>query len=73
MKRKVIQWVIMFAITMWGGVSFICLCGEENPNRPMSLGWFIVFKLVALLSLALCALVGRWLSHHNLLPYIPEE
>ncbi len=73
MKRKVIQWVILFALTMWGGVSFLILAGEENPAKPMSLGMFFLLKLAALLSFALCALVGRWLSHKNLLPDIPEE
>lgn len=65
---KFVQNLILWAIALWGFISFIIIAGEEDPLDPMPLGRFCLIKSLGLASLVLCFLTGKWADKKGLLP-----
>lgn len=72
MSTKAKQWVVLTILFLWGFISFLFIVGEEAPGEQSTLGKFIIIKGCALVSLALCFLVGRWLHRKGALPEAKE-
>lgn len=73
MKKKIIQWVLMTVIGIWGTFSFMVFAGEEAPDSHLTIGDFILIKAAATVSCAGCFLCGKWLFKKGLLPEINIE
>lgn len=69
-KSKSVQWVILWALGIWGILSFLVLAGDENPDNPVSLNEFLLIKAAGVASLLLCCLVGKRLYRGG---YLPDE
>ena len=72
-KSKIIQWLVLSLLGIWGFVSFIFLAGEEDPMNPLSFEKFFFIKGAAGLSLYLCVRLGSWLNSKGLIPEMNEE
>lgn len=67
------QWAILSAVCFVGLFAFMMLAGDENPEQPLSLTYFIIIKVAALTVLIICYRVLRWCNRKGLLPDIKEE
>lgn len=73
MRRNTFNWVRLIVIMVWALLSFILLAGEEAPDaEPMSMGQFILIKVVGVVSLLSCVLVGKFLNRKGLLPNMED-
>lgn len=66
--KKIIYWAAFVALSILGMLAVICLLGEENPSRPMSLVQWALMKLGALTAIYLCILAGRALYRNGYMP-----
>lgn len=73
MKKKITQWVICSAIFTVGILSFLVLCGEDNPEKPMSLTQFFAYKIGAGVVIYFCYQLGRYCESKGLLPEMKEH
>lgn len=66
--KAIKQWSLLTVLSCWGMLAFIFLCGEDNPDMPISLALFLFIKVSALLNLVACYQVGKWLNKRGWLP-----
>lgn len=62
------KWVILAILIVWGSISFLFLCGDDNPDSPMSTGRFLLVKAIAMASLCLAWKVGSKAEDLGFLP-----
>lgn len=67
------QWAILSAVCLVGIFALMILVGDEDPEHPQSLTYFVIVKAVALAVLIICYRVLRWCNRKGLLPDIKEE
>lgn len=72
-RSKAVQWTVFWLLGIWGGLSFIFLAVEEDPNNPMPICDFFLIKIIAFASLLLCLYVGKKLHRAGYLPKELEE
>jgi hypothetical protein len=72
-KTKTVKWLIFSIIGTWGLFSFLIIAGEDNPMHPLPFAQFVLIKLAAMLSLAVCVLVGKKLDKSGYMPEFQEE
>lgn len=65
-----IKWIIATMLIVWLGLSFILICGEENPDCQVSLAWFLAIKGLGVASIALWGRIFKHLAERGLLPDI---
>ena len=70
MKRTIAQWSIFSTLFLAGFMAFLILCGEDNPEQPMSDTVFFGLKLAAGVVLYFCIIAGKYFNHRGLLPEI---
>ncbi len=68
MKRSIGQWSLLTVLTLWGMLAFLILAGEDNPEAPISLTEFFLWKLAALINLGAVVFVGKWCNKKGWLP-----
>ncbi len=62
------QWAVFIVLCTWGMFAFILLAGEDNPEMPVSLAYFLLIKLIAFINLVACYQLGKWLNKKGWLP-----
>lgn len=69
------KWGLALLMLAWGGLTFIFLAGEDDPNTPLSLWAFFAIKLTSIGSFYLWARVLDYLADRDLLPscLIPDD
>ncbi len=72
-KRDVGQWSLLTVLTLWGMLAFLVLAGEDNPEAPISLTEFFLWKLAALINFGAAVLVGKWCDKHGWLPDLEKH
>lgn len=71
-KQTIAAYARLYAIGIWGIVSFIYITGEPiDENMPI--GKFCLFKLLGFFSLGLCMLIARSLNKAGKLPDIEHD
>lgn len=73
MKQFIIsamRWLALSVISLVGAIAFMVFVGDKDPNYEMSLGMFILLKLVSVVVMILCAAGLFWLSETGNLPHI---
>lgn len=74
---NITKWVLAVLMTVWFGVSFIYLAGDDDPENPLPIMLWIIIKALALGSLYLWGKVFKHLCDIKALPKIltdmPEE
>ena len=71
-KRTIAKYIRLYAIGLWGVVSFIYIAGEPiDENMPI--GEFCLLKLLGFASLGLCALVAKRLNKAGKLPDMEDD
>ncbi|MCD8282191.1 MAG: hypothetical protein LUC22_02935 [Prevotella sp.] len=73
LRTKAVRWAIAATIVTWGLLSFIIVCGEDNPLHPMSAGRFVMLKVLGGVSLLACMAVAKWCVGHGLFPEVEDE
>jgi hypothetical protein len=71
-KRTIAKYIRLYAIGLWGVVSFIYIAGEPMDDN-MAIGEFFLFKMLGIASLGLCALVWKRLDKAGKLPDMEDE
>lgn len=66
--KKCVQWTALSTVCIVGLFAFMLLAGDENPRTPIPLGEWLVIKFSALMVIALCVWVGKWLHRTGYLP-----
>lgn len=67
-KTKIKQHCILTAIIATAFLAFCVLGGDDLPGQPMSWSFFIGSKVIALMVIILCILVGKICRRKGLLP-----
>lgn len=71
-KRTIAKYIRLYAIGLWGVLSFIYIAGEPiDENMPI--GEFCFLKLLGFASLGLCMLVGKRLNKAGKLPDMDDN
>ena len=73
MKTTVKQWALLTVLCIWGLIAFVFLCGEENPNMPLSVSLFLLIKAIAFVNLLACVLIGKHLNKKGWLPNLEKH
>lgn len=71
--QQAIRWAVFCVLVTWGILSFLVLCGEENPEEPMSFVSFLVWKIAALVNLIVCYQIGKRLNKRGWLPNLNKH
>lgn len=70
---NVTKWTLAVVMTLWLGLSFIFLCGDDDPNNPMNIMLFLIIKVAALGSMYLWGKVFKLLCDNDCLPKVLTE
>lgn len=71
-KQTIVKYIRLYAIGLWGIVSFIYIAGEPiDENMPI--GEFCFLKLLGFASLGLCMLTGKRLNKAGKLPELNDN
>lgn len=65
--------LILYALALWGFISFLFLAGEKAPDSDMTSGQFCLLKLASMASLLLCCFAGKVLHRAGMLPEDLDE
>lgn len=71
-KRTIAKYIRLYAIGLWGVISFIYIAGEPI-DEIMPIGEFCLLKLLGFASLGLCMLVGKRLNKAGKLPDMEDN
>jgi len=72
-KRKITRQLNSYALFVIGLLALVVLAGEEDPENPVSPGYFCLVKGVALAVLLGCIGIGKLLGRRGLLPDLKDD
>lgn len=62
------QWLLLAMFFAWGTILTILICGDINPEMPLTLFDFLCMKIMAGMSMYTTYKVGEWCYHKGYLP-----
>lgn len=67
--KRIKQWGLFLTLELIGIIAFCVLCCEDAPGYHMSDSLFFGSKLIAIVIIGGCILLGRYLYRKGMLPY----
>lgn len=71
--HPVLQWLLLAAFFAWGTILTVIICGDDNPDMPLSLFDFFLIKIMAGMSTYTTYKAADWCYRKDFFPALVRK